>query len=129
MDFKKEKHQIILVLSYRVTKKKDKKNKDVVFKIDNLLGAWRKTREIVIIVARKDIEGGIERNILKIVIEKRIRLHTSSMFIIENYLTTLHFSSWVLEIKCGFHICNYIPEVKKVEDYFKVKWTYDSIMK
>jgi hypothetical protein len=28
------------------------------------------------------------------------------IFIIENYLTTLHCSSWVLDAECDFHICN-----------------------
>jgi hypothetical protein len=45
--------------------------------------------------------------------------YTSGMFIIENYLTTLHYGSWVLDTKSGFHICNFmcypflIPYTKK----------------
>jgi hypothetical protein len=34
--------------------------------------------------------------------------YTSGMFIIENYLTTLHCGSWVLDTKSGFHICNFM---------------------
>jgi hypothetical protein len=39
---------------------------------------------------------------------------TSGMFIIENYLTTLHCSSWVLDTECDFHICNGMQELKKM---------------
>jgi len=51
--------------------------------------------------------------------------YTSGMFIIENYLTTLHCGSWVLDTKNGFHICNFmcypflIPYTKKMRKYKK----------
>jgi hypothetical protein len=35
------------------------------------------------------------------------------MFIIENYLTTSHSSSWVLDTRCDFYICNNDQELKK----------------
>jgi hypothetical protein len=46
-------------------KKKDKKNKGVVSKGNKPNGASRKTRALVIIVARKNIGGGIARNALQ----------------------------------------------------------------
>jgi hypothetical protein len=38
--------------------------------------------------------------------KKLNKAFTLDMFIIETYLTTLHYSSWVLDTKCDFHICN-----------------------
>jgi hypothetical protein len=46
-------------------KKKDKKNKGVVSKGNKPNGASRKTRSLIIIVARKNIRGGIARNALQ----------------------------------------------------------------
>jgi len=50
--FKKEKGLILLIQSFRMSKKKDKKNKSLVSKKKNLLEASRKTRALVIIMAR-----------------------------------------------------------------------------
>jgi hypothetical protein len=38
---------------------------------------------------------------------------TLGMFIVENYLTTLYYSSWVLDTEYGFHICNCMEKLKK----------------
>jgi hypothetical protein len=40
--------------------------------------------------------------------KKLTEASTSGMFIIENYPTTLHCSSLVLDTECGFHIYNYL---------------------
>jgi len=62
---KKKKSQVLLVQSSKMFKKKDRKNKGVVSKGNKPNGALRKTRALVIIVARKNIGGGIARNALQ----------------------------------------------------------------
>ena len=62
---KKKKSQVLLVQSSKMFKKKDRKNKGVVSKGNKPNGASRKTRALVIIVARKNIGGGIARNALQ----------------------------------------------------------------
>ena len=43
------------------------------------------------------------------------------MFMTENYLATLHSSSWVLDIGCSFHIYNNDQELKKGSKMLKGK--------
>jgi hypothetical protein len=42
-----------------------------------------------------------------------LNANTRVMFMNENYLATSHSSSWVLDTRCGFHICNNDEELKK----------------
>jgi len=54
-------------------------------------GHWRKNcKEYLATVKSKKFNGA----------------STLGMFIVENYLTTLYYSSWVLDTEYGFHICN-----------------------
>ena len=83
-----------------MSRKKDKKNKDVVLKANKPNGDNKKNKDICHHCKKKDIGGWIVKaNKLK-------KASTSSMFIIENYLTTLHCNYWVLDTECDFHICN-----------------------
>ena len=50
---------------------------------------------------------------------KLIKVSTSGMFIIEN--STSHSSSWVLDTRCDFYICNNIHELKKNKGLYKGK--------
>jgi len=53
--------------------------------------------------------------------KKLIKVSTSGIFMIENYLSTSHSSSWVLDTRCGFYICNIIQELKKSRRLYKGK--------
>lgn len=99
----------ILVNSAKMSKKRIRKIRVFSLKQTNLLEATRNTRALVIIVAMKNIEWGVVRNTLL----KLNKASSLGMFIIENYLTTLHCSSWVFDTECGFYICNCMHETKE----------------
>ena len=112
--FKKKKGQVLLVQSFRITKKKDNKNKGVVFKANKLIGGIKKDKGTCHHCGK---EGYWRRNckeyLATVKAKKLNEASTSGMFIIENYLTTLHCNSWVLDTECDFHICNGMQELKK----------------
>jgi hypothetical protein len=62
---KKEKYHVLLVKSSIMSKKRIKKIKVLSLKQRNLLEASRKTMTLVIIMARKEIGGGITMNTLQ----------------------------------------------------------------
>jgi hypothetical protein len=88
-----------------MSKKKDKKNKGVVFKVNKPTRGIKKDKGICYHCAK---EGYWRRNchLATVKANKLNKASTSIMFIIENYLTTLHCSYWVLDIEYGFHIYN-----------------------
>jgi hypothetical protein len=45
--------------------------------------------------------------------KKLVKVSSSGIFMIENYLSTSYSSSWVLDTKYGFNIYNNIQELKK----------------
>lgn len=70
-------------------------------------------------------EGHQRRNckeyLVIVKVKKLNKDSTIGMFIMENYLTTLYYSSWILDTKYGFHICNYIHELRKNKRLFEGK--------
>ena len=88
--FKKEKSSSLLeCLGSRI-----RRIRVLSLKQTNLSGASRKIRAFVIIMKKKDIEGGIARNTLQLFQAKKLnKASTSGMLIIVNYLTTLHYCS------------------------------------
>jgi hypothetical protein len=111
-NLKKEKGLVLLIQSSRMSKKKDKKSKGVVFKANKPTRGIKKGT-----CHHYGKEGHSRRNykeyLVTVKANKPNEASTSGIFIIENYLTTLHCSSLVLYIKCGFHICNCLYELKK----------------
>ena len=89
---RRKKRPCFLVQSSRMSKEKNKKDKVTCHHCGTDDHWRRKCKEYIEIV-----KGN-----------KLIKVSTSSMFMIENYLSTLYISSWLLYIKCGFHICNNI---------------------
>jgi len=45
--------------------------------------------------------------------KKLVKVSSSGMFMIENYLSTSYSSSWVLDTKCGFNIYKNMQGLKK----------------
>jgi hypothetical protein len=90
-----------------MSKKKDKKNKCAISKANKLTGGIKKDKGIC---HYYDKEGHWRRNckeyLATVKVEKLNEAYNSGMFIIENYLTNFHCSSWVLDTECGFYICN-----------------------
>jgi predicted rRNA methylase YqxC with S4 and FtsJ domains len=90
---KKEKDLVLLVQSSRMSKKKDKNNKGVVSKVNKLTRSIKKDKGICYHYGK---EGYWRRNchLATVKANKLNEASTLSMFIIKNYLTTLHCSSW-----------------------------------
>jgi hypothetical protein len=112
---KKEKDQVLLVQSFRMFKKKDKKNNGIVSKSNKPTEGIKKDKGMC---HRCGNEGHWRRNCMEYLATMKAKklneAYTSGMFIIANYLTNLLCSSWVLNIECGFHIYNYMQELKKI---------------
>jgi len=90
---KKEKSLVLLVQYFR-TSKMDKKNKGIIFKANKHTGSIKKDKSTCHHCGK---EGHWRRDCKEyLAIMKTYKLnkaYTSCMFIIENYLTTLHCSS------------------------------------
>ena len=97
-----------------MSKKKVKKNMNVVSKTNKPTRDIKKDKGMCHHCSK---EGHQRRNckeyLATMKVKKLNEASTSSMFIIENYLTALHYSSLVLDTKCCFHFCNCMQEVKK----------------
>jgi len=113
--FKKEKDQVLLVHSFRMSKKKDKKNNGIVFKTIKPTEGINKDKGTCHHCGNKGYWRRNCKEYLATMKAKKLNeAYTSGMFIIENYLTTLHYSFWVLDIECGFYIYNCMQELKKI---------------
>ena len=111
--FKQEKGSVLLIQSFRMSKKKDKKNKNVVFKENEHIGGINKDMGTYHHCDNKEHQKRNDKEYLATV--KTMKLNEASpldMFIIENHFTTLHCSSWALDTKYGFHICNCMKKLK-----------------
>jgi len=88
-----------------MSKKKDKKNKCVVFKANKPTGGIKKDKDICHHYGK---EGHWRRNckeyLATVKAEKLNEAYTSGMVIIGNYLTNFHCSSWVLDIECSLQL-------------------------
>jgi hypothetical protein len=93
-DFKKEKCQGLLIQSSRMSKKKDKKNKGVVSKANKPTGGIMKDKGTCHHYGKEEHWRRNCKEYLATVNAKKLNeAFTSGMFIIENYLTSLHCSS------------------------------------
>jgi hypothetical protein len=92
--FKKEKCQVLLIQSSRMSKKKDKKNKGVVSKANKPTGGITKDKGTCHHYGKEEHWRRNCKEYLATVNAKKLNeAFTSGMFIIENYLTSLHCSS------------------------------------
>jgi len=92
-----------------MSKKNDKKNKCIISKANKPTRGHKKNKSICHHCSEKGYWMRNCKEYPTTVKEKKLtEAFTSGMFIIENYHTTLHCSSLVLDTECGFHIYNYL---------------------
>lgn len=91
-----------------------KKNKSVVSKVNKPNGGIKKDMGICHHCGNeRHWRRNCKEYFVNIKANRYNKSFTSCMFIIENYLITLHCSFWLWDTEYGFHICNYIQELMK----------------